>query len=134
MDEKPWLQGLNLKEFDRLLAWLDVAEPISLRAFNDGGSSIYKPLSQQEEEARPLFNMAVYYEQWRCKTMCCMAGFVAGQSYDCFNKATLKLGIMRYQANQLFFPQGNNLTNVNPKDAARVVRAFLETGEIDWAI
>jgi hypothetical protein len=74
------------------------------------------------------FNMSwVTSHSKACGTACCIMGFA-----QCILNKDIYVP-REHELNKLFFPQDRNLHEITTDQAARTLRGYLTTGEVDWS-
>lgn len=90
-----------------------------------------------------FFQMANYYKDTDCGTVCCIAGLAIHQFDDIptgwyYEQGRRLLDLTDEQAVALFTPPGvscaDNWDEYTPQRAARVIRHLIATGTVDWNI
>lgn len=98
---------------------------------------MYTYLTLLDEDGNETFD-----ENQACGSVCCMAGALAQtfgnikttiHGHGIFDVARELVGLNLNDAVDLFVP-ALDLHSITPRQAARVVRHLLATGEIDWSI
>ena len=153
---KPVLTPKQKRLWNRLLKWLEMPARTRRRLgyikFNmDTWTEIKERVDDLDTET--LREKKIKIQE--CTTACCIGGFVVldslskgklmvdrtGRWYgdDDDGKAADLLGMEYDLAHELFYPFGSRYglipwDKIRGKAAARVVRHYLETGEVDWSL
>lgn len=130
------MQAIHRERLTRLAEWLEAGAPHEHVKFN---MRTYFRFTGEHGETVPFLEEA-------CGAVCCIAG-AATQFFDpdrvrtycyvgkqVFKHAKNLLGLTWGQAQDLFIPRTLHRDKIKPQDAAKVIRHFLDTGEVDWSI